>query len=297
MSKKFRLLIVLALAISLALPTTALADTYVVKAGDSLSKIAQNYPGVTWQAICTANELANCALIYAGQVLTIPSAGTTATTASTGINDYEAEHWKRLRELKPVFEQKGWQAWFTAAELTWDSISADARQIEEETTPDSEIVPAGLQVNAVNLHVTWPNIVTTSEPNRITETADTRKYQPDPGNPSTLYTNVVANGEVTVWVDGQNWGQLWPSGQTPSSAPTDGCFTIAQLEANYGTIVTDAQGTDNGLLYDGDLLAGAVLRITPEKAEELEALGWTIQGTNPDIKSCWSPPECRPLTQ
>lgn len=49
-------------------------EIYEVKAGDSLSKIAKNYPGMTWQKIFEANKdiLKNPDLIQPGQKLKIP---------------------------------------------------------------------------------------------------------------------------------------------------------------------------------------------------------------------------------
>ena len=50
-------------------------QTYTVKSGDSLSKIAGNYPGITWQEIFQANkdQISNPDLIHPGQVLKIPA--------------------------------------------------------------------------------------------------------------------------------------------------------------------------------------------------------------------------------
>lgn len=49
---------------------------YEVKSGDNLSKIAKNYPGVSWQDIFEANkdQLKDPNLIKPGQKLKIPSA-------------------------------------------------------------------------------------------------------------------------------------------------------------------------------------------------------------------------------
>lgn len=49
---------------------------YEVKAGDSLSKIAKNYPGLTWQKIYEANkdQIKNPDIIHPGQKLKIPFA-------------------------------------------------------------------------------------------------------------------------------------------------------------------------------------------------------------------------------
>lgn len=48
---------------------------YEVKSGDSLSKIAKNYPGVSWKDIFEANkdQIKDPNLIYPGQKLKIPS--------------------------------------------------------------------------------------------------------------------------------------------------------------------------------------------------------------------------------
>lgn len=49
-------------------------QTYTVKSGDSLSKIAGNYHGITWQEIFQANkdQISDPDLIHPGQVLKIP---------------------------------------------------------------------------------------------------------------------------------------------------------------------------------------------------------------------------------
>ena len=49
---------------------------YTVQPGDSLSKIATKYPGVTWQKIFEANrdQIKNPDLIHPGQKLRIPAA-------------------------------------------------------------------------------------------------------------------------------------------------------------------------------------------------------------------------------
>jgi nucleoid-associated protein YgaU len=49
-------------------------ETYVVKSGDNLSKIAKNYSGVSWKAIYEANrdQLNDPDKIFPGQVLKIP---------------------------------------------------------------------------------------------------------------------------------------------------------------------------------------------------------------------------------
>lgn len=51
------------------------AETYVVKRGDSLSKIASGYPGLSWKDIYEANsgKIKEPSLIYVGQNLVIPT--------------------------------------------------------------------------------------------------------------------------------------------------------------------------------------------------------------------------------
>ena len=50
-------------------------STYTVKSGDSLSKIATQYPNLTWQEIFQANkdQISDPDLIHPGQVLKIPT--------------------------------------------------------------------------------------------------------------------------------------------------------------------------------------------------------------------------------
>lgn len=51
-------------------------NVYEVKPGDSLSKIAKNYPGLTWNKIYEANKdiIKDPNVIYPGQKLKIPQA-------------------------------------------------------------------------------------------------------------------------------------------------------------------------------------------------------------------------------
>ncbi len=253
---------------------------------------------------------------------TVPTVAAAMMAPVVG-ND-QAKHWQRVEQLDQVYRSQGLGAWLKAAGLTWDSLNADARQIEEETSPSGRILASGIQVIAVNLRVNWPAIVTTDVPSRITTTSSTVQYQPDARNGSILYTNVVANGPVTVWIDGTNWSQFTSrlgmfSGSQPAVSPTvvlrntpvpptttpvtttsqsstTTCLTIAQLDNKYGIDKT-AQGASNGLLYDKGVLSGAVLKLTSNQADELTRSGWVIQGTNPSVKSAWSPDWCRPLTQ
>jgi lipoprotein-anchoring transpeptidase ErfK/SrfK len=57
--------------------------TYTVRRGDTLSAIAIRYGVSTW-ALAQANGIRNASFIYVGQVLRIPSGGTTQPPAPTG---------------------------------------------------------------------------------------------------------------------------------------------------------------------------------------------------------------------
>jgi len=61
------------MVLNVAIDSSA-AQTYEVKAGDNLTKIAKNYTGVTWKDIYEANrdQLKDPDKIFPGQVLKIP---------------------------------------------------------------------------------------------------------------------------------------------------------------------------------------------------------------------------------
>lgn len=60
------------------------ASLYTVKVGDTLSGIA----GGNWPVVCQDNHIANCDLIYPGQVIKISGGGSTATVSvRDGDND------------------------------------------------------------------------------------------------------------------------------------------------------------------------------------------------------------------
>lgn len=237
-----------------------------------------------------------------------------ASATAPAVADPTQAHWARLETLDAVFRREGWQSWLTAAGVRWDSVVAEARQIEEETNPATgKISAAGLQVNATNLIVNWPNIVTTDVKSRISVSAETVQYQPDARNGSVLYTNVVVNGPVTVWIDGQNWGQftsqlgfvsmttievvetpqLVPTATAvPTALPTATCLSLSEL-AQLGEVIQELE-------YPSGVLAGAQIRFTRDW--EVPS-GWVVQlegaevteVTSGQVASVWSPEACRPL--
>lgn len=69
---------------------------HTVKAGETLAKIAQQYP-VTWTQIAQANNLANANYIYAGQVLCIPAA--TTTPPATCVTQHVVKYGETLHRI------------------------------------------------------------------------------------------------------------------------------------------------------------------------------------------------------
>lgn len=235
---------------------------------------------------------------------------------------------ERLVMLDETFREGGIESWLLSSGISWDrSFSLDARQPEETTVSvlgQTAVVLSGVQVSVKDLVCEWPCVVTTDQPSRIRETAQTRKYRPDTrvnGNTSVLYTNVVANGPVTVYPDGRDWGQMFPGGSvqsvltsqpaspipsltltrtatlvpTPTAAkPAANCGTLAQL-LMHGQL-------DRKLFHPEGVLAGA--QITAEHDFDVPS-DWTahVQGqTVTTVKrgqkvSLWLPEECRPLSK
>lgn len=68
---KKALSVMLASTMVLAAASNAFADTYTVKKGDCLSKIAPKY-NTTWQTLADINKLANPNLIFPNQILQVP---------------------------------------------------------------------------------------------------------------------------------------------------------------------------------------------------------------------------------
>jgi murein DD-endopeptidase MepM/ murein hydrolase activator NlpD len=93
--------------------------TYVVRAGDSLSGIAQRF-GTTVDALQRANNISNPNLIYVGQTLIIPSGGSTPTPPTTpgtptpapGTLSNAPNHQFTLQELWPTIAHYGNQYGF-----------------------------------------------------------------------------------------------------------------------------------------------------------------------------------------
>jgi hypothetical protein len=118
------------------------------------------------------------------------------------------DRWNRLVQLDPIYRNQGLPAWAAAAGFKWDSLKVDARQPEEETTPNSVVVISGHQVIVKGLSVSWPACFTTDQ-----EYGGGRQYRPDPNNGSRLVTDTGLSsfsGTATIYARCDNWSQLDP---------------------------------------------------------------------------------------
>lgn len=86
----FLLLVVVGLLLMMATTVLAQGRTHVVQPGETLFSIARRY-GLTVQQVAAANGITNPALIYAGQVLTIPGGGGTPGPTPTGPQTYTVQ--------------------------------------------------------------------------------------------------------------------------------------------------------------------------------------------------------------
>ena len=157
----------------------------------------------------------------------------------------------RLVRLDAAYRESGPQAWLSQFVSGPASLAGlDARQPEEEVVKDpstgkDKIVVSGLQLeNAQGLYVSWPAVVTTDQPDRVVENAETRKYCPDPENGSTLYTNVTISGDglVTIWADATNWSQMWPEGYVPVTSEETNTVIPANGGSTSQEVVTTVVG-------------------------------------------------------
>lgn len=68
---------------SLAMAQQNCVATYVVRSGDTLYNISLSFPPVTWPEIARANNITNPNMIFVGQSLCIPAAGTPPAATPT----------------------------------------------------------------------------------------------------------------------------------------------------------------------------------------------------------------------
>lgn len=154
-------------------------------------------------------------------------------------------HYKRLEELDRVYDpNQDYVAWLTTAGVTWDRLlKKDAREVETEYNPATKHnLAAAIQVEGTGIVVSWPNIVTTHVPSWIVQNEASRSYQPDASDPSVIYTNVVLNGEGTIWIAGYYWADQLGITMTTSSGVVTEVRSIDDFKA---------LGTVHQVLYDG----------------------------------------------
>lgn len=121
---------------------------------------------------------------------------------------------QRLLAADPVYRNQGAAAWARQLGFTYDSLTMEARQPEEETfteaNGDAMVVVSGIQVRVTNLKITQPACFTTDQ--KVTGKA--RFVKPDNfdpiRNPSVLYTDneVGYSGTATLWGDCSNRANL-----------------------------------------------------------------------------------------
>lgn len=257
------------------------------------------------------------------------------TGVSADLEAVLAARWVNLETLDAVYRNQGHVAWAAGAGFEGQIATVDARQPEEETSPEGRILVSGLQVQAKGLVANYPACFTTDR--TVVSTSETRFHRPDSRNNSALYTNNAAySGPATLWADCSNWGQLWPNGAPVIVDPTSGEVeeldggaqaTITPTEAGSSTgstasptapqapavsscmsieeLLTEVDGTlaQAGLQYDdAGQLAGA--QIVFGFSWEVPA-GWTVTYNGSVVKTvpvgatatAWSPESCRPLSE
>lgn len=112
-------------------PTPDIPGTYTVQTGDSLTSIGEKF-GVNWSAIYDLNRLTvtDPNLIYAGQVLAVPQAGTPTRTYTVQTGD----------SLSTIADK------YPESSVTWQTIF-DANR---ETVNDANVIYVGQVLNIPN---------------------------------------------------------------------------------------------------------------------------------------------------
>lgn len=258
-----------------------------------------------------AQATAIVAALTPGAVVSTPDApaGSPPVAATPGSVDARA---LRLLSADANYRSQGAAAWARQLGYTFDSLSQDARQPEEETfaetNGDQMTVVSGIQVNVVNLKAKSPACFTTDQKvNGAARWVKPDNYDPI-RNPSVLYTDneIGFSGTATLWGDCSNWKNLMeapiatssntsssaaPAYSAPASAAS---LTMADL-AKLGEI-------QQKLYYPEGTLAGAQIEFSMAWTAPA---GWTIQknGSNVtsvsagDTASVWSPEDMRPLKE
>lgn len=224
---------------------------------------------------------------------------------------------QRLLSADTNFRSQGAAAWARQLGYTFDGLTMEARQPEEETftetNGDNMTVVSGLQVRVTNLKASSPACFTTDQK----VSGKSRFVKPDNfnpiNNPSVLYTDneVGYTGTATLWGDCSNWNNLMTAPlavfTTTTSAPAYSASVVTAMPAVTTTRLTMADLAKLGnvtqrLEYPAGTLAGAQIEFT---VAWTAPVGWVIQknGVNVasvnagDVASVWSPENLRPLAE
>ncbi|MBI4066198.1 hypothetical protein HY411_00630 [Candidatus Gottesmanbacteria bacterium] len=255
-----------------------------------------------------ANATAIVAALTPGTVITTPGAPVVPPAASTpGSVDARA---LRLLSADANYRSQGVAAWARQLGYSFESISQEARQPEEETfreeNGDAMTVVSGVQVRVTNLRAHSPSCFTTDQKvNGLARFVKPDNFDPIT-NPSVVYTDneVGFSGTATLWGDCSNWRNLmeaplmtfaYPNSAPAATAmPAYTTLTMADL-ASLGEV-------QQRLYYPEGTLAGAQITFS---SDWTAPSGWTIQKNGSavssvsagDTASVWSPENMRPLPE
>lgn len=133
-----------AAAAALIAPAVANADSYTVKSGDTLSKIAVTY-NTTVEKLASTNQIANVDFITVGQILELDSeatapAETTTTSYSSnlGTSDAQAKEIIAQRESSGSYTAQNGQ-YYGRYQLTMSYLNGDLSAENQERVADSYV--------------------------------------------------------------------------------------------------------------------------------------------------------------
>jgi len=232
-----------------AAPAAALAavgSTYTVRAGDSLSAIADRL-GTTVDALVAANGIKNANLIYPGQVLTVPSASSSGSdSASTSGADAGSTGTKAPTTTSYTI-------------VAGDTLSAIAAR--HGTT-----VEALVQENGISN----PNRISVGQVLKIpsgaatTSTTDTTTDTPTTDTPTTDTTQTETKTE--------------PQAPTTTTYTVRSGDTLSAIASRYGTTVA-AISAANGISNPNLIAVGQVLTIPSSSTTTTTTTTTTGHGT------------------
>lgn len=136
-----------AAAAALIVPAVANADSYTVKSGDTLSKIAVTY-NTTVEKLASTNQIANVDFITVGQILELDSEATApAAPAETTTTSYSSNLGTSDAQAKEIIAQRESSGSYTAQngqyygryQLTMSYLNGDLSAENQERVADSYV--------------------------------------------------------------------------------------------------------------------------------------------------------------